>query len=130
MVKQRKSVFSLLCPLTTLASLICGAFLAETLAQDKFLAGTYVGERFAVTFTKDGNYSVSENDKTVVKGTYTVTQDQIIFTDKEGAYACKETDTGKYKWKYDGKALTFSKVDDVCKGRIKGLTGQPLVKKQ
>ncbi len=83
-----------------------------------------------MTFNSDGSHSVSENEKVLVKGTYTVTKDQIVLTDKEGEYACKGTDAGRYKWKYDGKALTFSKLEDDCEGRINGLTGQPWEKKQ
>jgi predicted lipoprotein with Yx(FWY)xxD motif len=130
MVKRAKSVFSLLCPLSTLASLSCVFSLCETLAQDKFPIGTYVGGSFTMTFNSDGSHSVSANEKVVVKRTYTVTQDQIVFTDKEGEYACKGAETGRYNWKYDGKALTFSKLEDDCEGRINGLTGQAWEKKQ
>jgi len=68
MVKQAKSVFSLLCALSTLASLICVSSLCETLAQDKFPIGAYVGGSFTMTFNSDGSHSVSENEKVLVTG--------------------------------------------------------------
>jgi hypothetical protein len=130
MVKQAKSIFSLLCVLSTLTSLICVSSICETRAQDKFPIGTYVGGSFTLTFNSDGGHSVSVNEKVAVKGNYTVSGDQIAFTDKEGEFACTGTEAGKYKWKYDGKALTFSKLEDDCDGRINGLTGQPWEKKE
>ena len=130
MVKQAKSIFSLLYVLSALTSLICVSSICETRAQDKFPIGTYVGGSFTLTFNSDGGHSVSVNEKVAVKGTYTVTGDQIAFTDKEGEFACTGTEAGKYRWKYDGKALTFSKLEDDCDGRINGLTGQPWEKKE
>lgn len=130
MVKQAKSICSLLCALSIVTSLIYVTSLCETLAQDKFPIGTYIGGSFTLTFNSDGSHSVSGNDKVLVKGTYTVTKDQIVLTDKEGEYACKGTEPGRYNWKYDGKALSFSKLEDDCGGRINGLTGQPWEKKQ
>jgi hypothetical protein len=121
-----KPVSGLLC---TMACLLCVAPITTTLAQDKFPTGSFVGGMFTLTFNSDGSHTVSAQEKTVVKGTHTVTQDEIVFTDKEGEYACSEAMKGKYKWKYDGKALTFSKLEDECEGRVNGLTGQPFAKK-
>lgn len=53
-----------------------------------------------------------------------------MLTDRQGRYACTESGPGKYKWQYDGKALTFTKIEDECEGRAHALTGQPLVKKE
>jgi len=130
MVKQAKSIFSLICAISALASLICVSSLSETMVQDKFPIGTYVSGDFTITLNSDGSHSVGMNDKVVVKGTYTVTKDQIVLTDKEGEYACNGTEPGKYKWKYDGKALSFSKLEDNCDGRANGLTGQSWERKQ
>jgi hypothetical protein len=49
-------------------------------------------------------------------------------TDKEGEYACNAAATGKYKWKFDGKSLTFNVIEDDCDGRKGGLTSQPFNK--
>jgi len=127
MTKHLKAVVFLLCALVATARLLCEAPLAVTRAQDKFPTGSFAAGMFTITFNSDGSHSVSADDKIVVKGTYNVEQDQLILTDKEGEYACDGP--GKYKWKYDGKALALSKVEDECEGRMAALTGQPLVKK-
>ena len=127
MAKHLKAVAFLLCASMATACLLCQAPLAVSRAQDKFPTGSFAAGMFTITFNSDGSHSVSADDKIVVKGTYNVEQDQLVLTDKEGEYACAET--GKYKWKYDGKALTLTKVEDECEGRMTALTGQPLVKK-
>jgi len=33
---------------------------------------------------------------------------------------------GKYKWGFDGKALSFTKIADDCEGRAMALTAKPL----
>src|SRR5215831_6602620 len=81
-------------------------------AQDKFPTGAFVAGEFTLTFNGDGSYTVSAQDKVVVKGTHKVSNDEITFTDSEGEYACGADKPGKYKWKFDGKALTFTKVAD------------------
>ena len=97
-------------------------------AQEKFPTGMFAGGAFTITFATDGVHTVSTEGKVVVKGTYTVEKDQLTFTDKEGDFACVGQ-VGKYKWAYDGKSLSFTKVQDECEGRVQGLTAQPWVKK-
>jgi len=111
--------------LALLACLLCTAIYAD----DKFPTGAFQAGYFTLTFVGDGSYTVAAEDKIVVKGTYTVSQDEIAFKDTEGEYACVQDKPGKYKWKYDGKALTFSKVEDECDGRSQALPVQPFVKK-
>jgi len=109
-------------------SLLCVSLFLPGLAQSKFPTGTYANGEFAITFSDDGTHTVSASGKVVVKGSYTVTQDQIAFTDKEGDYACLGT-TGKYKWKVEGTSLKFEKVEDDCDGRATALSGSTWEKK-
>lgn len=96
--------------------------------QEKFPTGTYTGGAFTLSVGDDGIHTVSTEGKVVVKGNYVVAKDQITFTDKEGDYACVGQ-AGTYKWAFDGKALSFTKVEDQCDGRVQGLTAQAWVKK-
>jgi hypothetical protein len=34
---------------------------------------------------------------------------------------------GKYKWSFDGKVLSFTKIADDCEGRVMALTARPLL---
>ena len=111
--------------LALLACLLCTVIYAD----DKFPTGAFQAGYFTLTFVGDGSYTVAAEDKIVVKGTYTVEKDEIAFKDSEGEYACVQDKPGKYKWKYDGKAITFSKVEDECDGRSQALPLQPFVKK-
>ena len=108
-------------------SLLCVSFASLALTQSKFPTGTYANGDFAITFSDDGTHTVSSGGNVVVKGSYTVTQDQIALSDKEGDYACKGT--GKYKWKAEGKGLKFEKVEDECEGRATALSGSTWEKK-
>jgi len=110
--------------LAVLACFICFA----AYARDKFPTGAFAAGPFTLTFNGDGSYTVAAEDKVVVKGTYTATDDEILLKDTEGEYACVNQ-PGKYKWKYDGKAITFSKVEDACEGRAQALPAQPFAKK-
>jgi hypothetical protein len=93
-------------------------------AQTKFPSGTFIGTDLPVTFTTAGKMLVKDRGTLVVEAIYTVSGDQIVFTDRQGKYACTAPTTavGKYRWKYDGKALRFTKVEDRCEARIRILT--------
>jgi predicted lipoprotein with Yx(FWY)xxD motif len=111
-----------------LAILIC-LLCVVIYAEDKLPTGAFQAGEFTLTFNGDGSYTVAAGDRIVVKGTYTVAKDEIAFKDSEGDYACVQDKPGKYKWKYDGKAITFTKVEDECDGRSQALPAQPFVKK-
>jgi len=111
--------------LAALTCLLCFVVYAD----DKFPTGAFVAGEFTLTFNSDRSYTVSTADKIVVKGTCEVTNDQIVFKDSEGDFACGADKPGKYKWKYDGKAITFTKIEDECDGRSTALPAQPFVKK-
>ena len=129
MLNQPRTVLSEFCRLIILVTLLCAFWLLSGIAQSKFPTGKYSNGDFMITFNDDGSHSVSLNDNIVVKGNYTITQDQIMLTDKEGQYACDAAKPGKYKWKVEDKGLKFEKVEDECEGRAGALSGQSWVKK-
>jgi len=117
--------------LGALLTLLVIALLAGTLlAKGAFPAGTYAAGDFTVTFRSDGTFRVSLKGDPAVDGSYTVEADRITLTDKQGPYACLDEGPGKYTWKQDGQTLVFTKVDDNCPGRERGLTKQPLTKQR
>lgn len=63
-----------------------------------------------------------------VLGTYAITGDQVVFTDVEGFAACsaEEGVQGSYRFKADGNALRFTKLNDSCGARAHILSTQTL----
>ena len=96
-------------------------------AASKFPVGTFVSGEWAVTFSANKTYQVTQSGQSVVEGGYTVGTDGVIFKDTSGQYACYDSD-GKYTWKIDGDTLTFVKIDDNCEGRVGVLTSGPLTR--
>jgi len=113
--------------LMLLLSLICIGLFLLGVAQKKFPTGKYARGEFEITFNDDETHTVSANGKVVVKGSYAVTEDQIVITDKEGDFACQGA--GKYRWKVEGTSLKFEKVEDDCDGRATALSGSTWEKK-
>src|SRR6266576_3766021 len=95
----------------------------------EFQQGSYSGtrlrgEKVVLRFDHEGKFILTDKDgKTLVEGTYKVMKDQIEFTDEKGPMAAKGAKPGKYKWKLEDKALSFTKVEDESEGRSKGITG-------
>jgi len=115
--------------LYSLASLLAMPLLFSSIrGQEKFPTGTYTGGGFELAFGADGVFTVSQNAKAVVKGNYVIEKDQITLNDKEGDFACLGQ-PGKYTWAFDGKNLSFTKVEDECGGRVQALPAQPWTKK-
>jgi hypothetical protein len=95
-----------------------------------FPVGSYqaAGGDLVLTFSSDGKFSVKRSDgAAIAAGTYTIDGDQMVLSESldggDGNRICEET--GKYKWKFDGQALFFSKVEDECEGRARALTSGP-----
>lgn len=109
------------------AALACALSAAGLSAADKLPTGTFVSGDWAVTFSPDKTYHVTQNGDVVVEGTYSVAHNQAVFKDTQGRYACSASD-GKYTWKLEANALTFVKVEDDCNGRVGVLTGGPLTR--
>lgn len=117
-----------LCGLALLTFLVGLASVGQVSATESFPTGKYVAGDFSATFTGGGKFTVGQKEETVVEGVYSVTADRIELTDKQGRYACTEAGPGKYEWKYDGKALKFTILEDLCEGRSEVLTKQAFVK--
>jgi hypothetical protein len=94
---------------------------AQTLTRDRFPTGTYQEGDFNATFTKDGEVMVFSDDLVKARGLYRLEGNTIIIKDKEQGECSGE---GKYRWKFDGKALTFTKISDACSGRTHHLTSR------
>jgi hypothetical protein len=92
-----------------------------TASAADFPKGTFTlkdpdGVVWAVTFDGKDKYSVTRDGKDAVVGRFKVTKDEIELKDESGDLADKEN-VGTYKWKLDGKKLTFTKVKDESAGR-------------
>jgi|HubBroStandDraft_5_1064220.scaffolds.fasta_scaffold289054_2 hypothetical protein len=107
----------------TSACLICSALaLSPALAAD-FPAGRYKAQDILLSFDDKGQFQVNNGATLEVSGTYSVKEGRIELTDVKGPWACTDSgqQKGTYDWKFDGTALTFSKVTDSCDDRAKSL---------
>jgi hypothetical protein len=83
--------------------------------------------RWELTLAEGNRYSFTYLAFLFAEGRYTLTQDQIVFSDEEGPYACTGPgeETATYKWDFDGKALTLTTIEDECIVRNVVLTAHP-----
>ncbi|MCI0418024.1 MAG: hypothetical protein L0312_02190 [Acidobacteria bacterium] len=103
-------------------------------AGDKFPIGSYEifveDEKSILTFTADGRIVGKKGEGgQVTEGLYTTKGDEIVMKDmkeKRGETEKGCAGEGKYKWSFDGKALSFTKIADDCEGRVRALTAKPL----
>jgi hypothetical protein len=121
------------CDLVTrpLGWLIVLVALATAVNAQGFKTGTYsntaAGTKWSLKFDETGKVTVISNGEIVVESRYKVKGDELEVTDEKGPMACDKAQTGKYKWKLDGKKLSLTKVSDECDGRSAGLTSQTWV---
>ena len=90
-----------------------------------FPTGTFsnkVGNDTWTATCKDGKVTAKRNGELAVEGTYKATKDEVEFKDVSGPLATPNDKGGKYKWKLDGKKLTFTKIEDAAEGRAGALT--------
>jgi hypothetical protein len=91
-------------------------------------AFSYVG-RWRIALNEDGTYEAERLDAgVVVQGTYTLSDDQITFTDESGLLSCSNPSavpiegddlaSGTYEWTKVGSEVTFTPVEDNCPGRV------------
>ena len=79
-----------------------------------------------ITFTSD-SFTAALNGQVQVAGRIAVKQDQVTLTDVSGPGAATDSDAvGTYKWSFDGKVLTLTKVQDPNPNRTAVLTSHPL----
>ncbi len=98
-----------------------------TIHAEDFPKGTFTlkgpnDQVAAITFDGKGKLSVTIGDAEVVSCDYKVTKDEIEFSNETGPRADKDAKPGTYKWKLEGKKLTFTKVNDDARGRASALT--------
>ena len=117
------------CLLNALRLLIVLLVLVAAARADDFKKGAYSatagGVKFSIKFDDGGRATIMKDGELVVEGRYRVQEDALEVTDEKGPMACGgDQRTGKYKWKLEGKKLTFTKVADECEGRANALTSQ------
>ena len=112
-------------------------FASHSAAADEFPNGTFTlkldGMLWAFTFDGMGKYKYTLNGKERGVGKYKATKDEVALTDipPPGFNGPKElTATGTYKWKLDGRKLTFTVVKDDNKARVEIATAGPWEKKE
>lgn len=88
-----------------------------TADSPQFPKGVYVGKFATIDFKADMSFTVTYEGQIVVRGKYTVKDNQVVLHDKSGPKACVGMDPGTYEWSLDGDKLSFLLLDDPCPGR-------------
>lgn len=94
----------------------------------EFKTGTYSATsesiKWSMTFGDSDAFTIaSNNGELAVHGAYKVRGEQFEIRDEGGTGACLgDLQLGTYTWKLEGKALSFTKVEDACDGRADTLT--------
>ncbi len=97
-------------------SLISAAPAAE-LPKGTFTASPQ--KDWSIRFDGKGHFTVLRGRTAVVEGSYKASDTELTLTDEKGPFAAKEKDarSGKYRWKYEKRRLTFTAVEDKSRGR-------------
>jgi hypothetical protein len=103
------------------ACVICSTLALSPAFAADFPTGRYKGKDILLSFDDKGQFQVNHGATLEVSGTYTVKEGRIELSDVKGPWTCTGHLKGTYDWKYDGAALTFSKVEDDCIDRTKSL---------
>jgi len=74
-----------------------------------------------------GHAMVRFGGRQVVDAPYTVSGNEITFTEDTGEFACRSS--ARYTWQASGGQLRFTKVEDSCDGRAMVLTAHPLTRR-
>lgn len=94
--------------------------------------GTYTNEKTLdgpekLTLLDGGSYTQIVTDYgRLIEGTWTLAPDHVTFTETKGG-DCSGVQ-GAYTWAFDGKALTFTKVQDDCVPRSRDFPSGPWIK--
>jgi len=91
--------------------------------------GTYAtatrNDKWTITLDDKGNFTLMRKTALMVKGTYKVMKNnQIEFDDAKDAKKEHHHKPGIYSFKLEGNKLTFTKIEDELKTRVKALTGR------
>jgi len=118
----------------TLATLLgivlvgCSAELpTPDLAVTPFPMGTYKNSAFEWVFEDNGIMFIGYLDNPEFPGSYTITGDQIVFTEE---HECPDGEEGTYQWEFDGNALSFKVLRENCSGRSGRIVWRPWVLEQ
>jgi hypothetical protein len=107
----------------------------STARAEDFPKGTFTlkgpgGVVLAINFDGKGKLTVSRDGEEMVTCDYKVTKDQIEFSNESGPKGNADAKPGTYKWKLDGKKLTFTKIKDDQGGRSEAITHGTWEKKE
>ncbi len=85
---------------------------------------TVDGEEWTLNLDETGRVVVKKMGQVVVNGLFIATETElIVFPDEKKPVAGdKKTNTGRYKWKLNEKALSFTKIDDENTDRATAIT--------
>ncbi len=72
-----------------------------------------------VEIAEQGKITLSLGGEVIVVSKYQVMGDIVEVEDVEGSYAGPEYGVGRYSWKYTGKTLTFTLIEDKMPPRQK-----------
>jgi hypothetical protein len=82
-----------------------------------------------IVLDDEGRFTAVQNGEVAVRGTYSVSGDQMTFSDVDGKLACTEDYVvGTYTAALEGATLSFTLVNDDCAGRRIILLSHPLTK--
>lgn len=95
---------------------------AEDFPKGTFTIKHPSGGDISITFDGKSKVTVKANGEEMVQCDYKVTKDQVEFSNETGPKGNADAKPGTYKWKVDGKKLTFTKVTDESEGRAQALT--------
>ena len=82
-----------------------------------------------VEFDGQGKATVTLDGEVIVVAAYKVSGDVFEVIDVEGPYAFPEGGIGRYNWSLNGKAFSFSLIEDNNPGRRKGFA-QPFIRQE
>ncbi len=96
------------------------------LAAEAFPSGTYDNEGYTLVFDTSGHFRYLKDEHLLLEGEYHAKGTAVSLTDQRGVDACKGQgrETGHYRWTLDGEYLSFSKIQDSCDERIRGVAGR------
>ncbi|MGA2820545.1 MAG: hypothetical protein ABSF61_07815 [Anaerolineales bacterium] len=105
---------------------VCGK-LGAVAATNPIPNGTYTHQFYQLNLNGD-HYMVSTTmGQTWTEGRFTLSGDQMAFTETLLAECAAGESSYVYQWAFDGKGLTFTPVDDKCGSRKYEMTNGPWV---
>ena len=121
---------------TSTPSLTAGTYTTQVQSSSPYFSD--VGGDWEIDLGADGTYALRPIGDhpgqlvTDINGHYTLAQNQIVLVDDihhTPDPSCTPLPKGTYSFTFDGKQVSFKKVDDTCVDRIEIITLQPWIKK-